>query len=208
MFLVYVGGWLSTLMSWLVISSIFAGGLAFQNCAARYLFSMGRAGVLPRVLVRTNRRGAPFVASLLTTAIGLTVVIVFAAEHLDPIVNLFYWFAGLAAIAMVLIEILVSIAVVVYFRSDKTDSRIWATLVAPILSATGLALGLYLLLSRFGLLAGTTAQGVDPTTQTWGLNVTGWVLVGLPFALLIGGTLVALLRRNWRSADAVRDFVS
>jgi amino acid transporter len=204
----YVGSWLPTLMSWLVISSMFAGGLAFQNCAARYFFSMSRAGVLPRALARTNRRGSPFVACLLTTALALTVVIVFAVRHLDPIVNLMYWLAGLAAIAMVLIEILVSIAVLVYFRKNNTGSRIWTTVVAPILSAAGLAVGLYLVMSRFGLLAGTTAEGVDPTTQTWGLNITGWVLVGLPFALLIGGTLAALGRRNWRNVDGVRDFVS
>ena len=34
-------------MSWLVLSSLFAGLLAFQNSAARYFFAMGRAGVLP-----------------------------------------------------------------------------------------------------------------------------------------------------------------
>ena len=53
----YVGDWLSTLMSWLVLSSLFAGLLAFQNSAARYIFSMGRAGVLPSKLARlTGRR--------------------------------------------------------------------------------------------------------------------------------------------------------
>ena len=43
----YVGGWLADLMGWLVLSSLFAGLLAFQNSAARYFFSMGRAGALP-----------------------------------------------------------------------------------------------------------------------------------------------------------------
>ena len=37
-------------MSWLVISSLFAGLLAFQNSAARYFYAMGRAGVLPSSL--------------------------------------------------------------------------------------------------------------------------------------------------------------
>ena len=51
----YVGGWLASLMSWLVLSSLFAGLLAFQNSAARYFFSMGRAGVLPRASTGSTR---------------------------------------------------------------------------------------------------------------------------------------------------------
>jgi amino acid transporter len=45
----YVGPWLPPVMSWLVISSLFAGLLALQNSASRYFFAMGRGGVLPRV---------------------------------------------------------------------------------------------------------------------------------------------------------------
>ena len=41
------GTFVSTTMEWLVLSSLFAGLLAFQNAAARYFFSMGRAGVFP-----------------------------------------------------------------------------------------------------------------------------------------------------------------
>ena len=55
----YVGSWLSDLMSWLVITSLFAGLLAFQNSAARYFFSMGRGGVLPRKLDHVNKQGSP-----------------------------------------------------------------------------------------------------------------------------------------------------
>ena len=65
----YVGGWLADLMSWLVLSSLFAGLLAFQNSAARYFFSMGRAGVLPRVLDRVNKAGAPLLGSIVTSVI-------------------------------------------------------------------------------------------------------------------------------------------
>ena len=59
----FVGSWMATLMSWLVISSLFAGLLAFQNSAARYFYAMGRAGVLPRALDSVNRRGAPVMAT-------------------------------------------------------------------------------------------------------------------------------------------------
>ncbi|MEO6201011.1 MAG: APC family permease, partial [Cryobacterium sp.] len=85
--------------------------------------------------------------------------------------------------------------------------NIFQTLIAPILATIGLILGEYLLMSRFGLLAGTVAEGVDPTVTPWGLSGIGWVLVVLPFALLAGG--YALLRtRKSENESLVRDVLS
>jgi len=204
----YVGSWLSTLMSWLVLSSLFAGLLAFQNSAARYFFAMGRAGVLPRALDRTNRPGAPHVASATASVISLVVIVLFAVRGLDPVLNLFYWFSGLAVVAIVIVEALVCVAVIAFFRRARDDRRLWHTLIAPALACVGLLAGLYLLMSRFGLLAGTVADGVDPAAQAWGLNLTGWVLVLLPFAVLVVGIVLGAVRRGGENQDAVRDLVS
>lgn len=204
----YVGGWLATVMSWLVLSSLFAGLLAFQNSAARYFFSMGRARVLPTTLDRTNPRGAPHLASLLTSAITALVIVLFAVRGLDPVLNLFYWFSGLAVVAIVLVEILVSIAVVVYFRRTREDTRVWHTLVAPALSAVALVVGIYLLISRFGLLAGTVAEGKDPAADAFALNLTGWILVALPFVAVVVGWIIGVTRRTSENENAVKDIVS
>jgi amino acid transporter len=204
----YVGSWLATLMGWLVLSSLFAGLLAFQNSAARYFFAMGRAGVLPRVLDRTNGRGAPHIASILVSVISAAVIGYFAIRSLDPVLNLFYWFSGLAVVAIVLVEILVSIAVIAYFRRTDEDRRIWHTVIAPLLAVAALGAGLYLLISRFGLLAGTVVEGHDPTAEAFGLNTTGWVLVILPFAMVVVGWVVGLVRRTSENEDAVKDLVT
>jgi GMP synthase-like glutamine amidotransferase len=110
---------------------------------------------------------------MLTSGIALAVIVLFAARGLDPVLNLFYWFSGLAVTAIVFVEILVSIAVIAYFRRTGEDRRLWHTLVAPALAAVGLLIGLYLLISRFGLLAGTVAEGADPTTDAFSLSTTG-----------------------------------
>lgn len=204
----FVGTWLGTLMSWLVLSSLFAGLLAFQNSAARYFFAMGRAGVLPAALDRTNRRGAPQAASITTSALTLVVIVFFAVRGLDPVTNLFAWFSGLAVVAIGIVEVLVCAAVIAYFRRTREDTRPWNTLVAPALAGLGLLVGLYLLMSRFGLLAGTVAEGVDPAAQSWGLNATGWVLVLLPFVVLVAGAAIGALRRRDENDGAVRDLVS
>lgn len=204
----YAGSWLSTLMSWLVLSSLFAGLLAFQNSAARYFFAMGRARVLPAALDRTNKFGAPATASGLTSALAGLVMVIFMVRELDPITNLFFWFSGVAVVAIVLVEVLVCAAVIVYFRRTRQDTRPWNTLIAPLIAAVGLILGLYLLISRFGLLAGTVRPDVDPTVQAFGFNTTGWILIATPFVMVIVGAIVGQVRRTKENEAAIRDLVS
>lgn len=204
----YVGPWMATVMSILVLSSLFAGLLAFQNSASRYLFAMSRGGVLPARLSAVNRRGAPSVASLVTSVITGAVMVVFALFQLDPVLNLFFWFSGLAVVAIVLIEILVCVAVIVYFRRNPGQENIFQTMIAPILAAIGLVLGEYLLMSRFGLLAGTVAEGVDPSTTPWGLSAIGLTLVALPFVLVILGFILSRVRSagaRGTKSDVARD---
>ena len=176
----YVGSWLATVMSWLVISSLFAGLLAFQNSCARYFFAMGPARVLPRKLDRVNKSGAPVFASITTSAITLIIIVWFIVQKLDPVLNMFFWFSGMTVVAIVWVEILVSLSVVIYFRKTKLDTRVWNTIIAPISAAILLILGEYLLTSRFGLLAGTVAEGVDPSTQAWGLHPVSYTHLTLP----------------------------
>ncbi|XRQ10542.1 APC family permease [Actinomadura welshii] len=213
----YVGGWLATVMSWLVLSSLFAGLLAFQNSAARYFFSMARAGVLPSVLGRVNGRGAPVFGTAAVAATSLLVIVLFRITDRDPVVHMFTWFSALAVLSIVVVEVLVSIAVIAYFRrpgnagsedtGPESTGNVWSTLVAPVVAIVGLVLGIYLLVSRFGLLAGTAAEGVDPATQSWGLSALGWFLVALPFLVLAAGMAVGALRRG-KKTEAMADLVS
>lgn len=210
----YVGAWLSGVFSWVVITSLFAATLAFQNAAARYFFSMGRAGVLPKVFDRTNRNQAPWVGTITVTIFAVAVVILFAILGLDPIVHMFFWFGAVAVIAIVLTEILVSIAVIVYFRRTKEDTRVWHTVIAPALAIIGLVIGEYMLMSRYNLFAGTA---VDPMAcpgeagsgcGPWEMDATGWTLVLLTPVLFIIGIIVGQIRKKSENYDAIHNFVS
>jgi len=212
----YVGSWLTTIFSWIVLTSLFAATLAFQNSAARYLFSMGRAGVLPKFLDRTNKQQAPFAATTVVTILGLALIVISIVFAWDPFLNVFYWFSSVSVIAIVLTEILVSIAVIAYFRRTDQDKRIWNTIIAPVLAIAGLALGLFMLMSRFNLLAGVS-QGGDPAAcpgepgsgcGPFELSSLGWLLVLAPFAIFVIGLLLGLIRRKRENYDAVRNFVS
>jgi amino acid transporter len=197
----YVGPWMATVMSVLVLSSLFAGILAFQNSASRYFYALSRGGALPRGLAQVNRFGAPGAAALLTSGLSGAVIAAFVIAGLDPILNMFFWFSGLAVVSIVLIEILVCIAVIVFFQMNPGDEGVFTAKIAPALATVGLVLGVYLLMSRFALLAGTVADGVDPTTTPWAMNTLGWSLVLLPFAVFALGFIYSLTQG--RKLDAL-----
>jgi amino acid transporter len=202
----FVGPWLGTLMGWLIISSLFAATVAFQNSASRYLFAMGRGGVLPKSMAKVNGRGAPQNAAIVTSVLALVVILYFQVNGLDPILNLFYWMSATAVIAIVLVEILVSIAVIVFFAKNKLEEGLFTRVIAPVLAVLGLGFGEYLLMSRFALLAGTTAPDVDPTVTAWAQSMTGTVLMAIPFIALVIGYLIGVARKE--SDEAIKDLVS
>lgn len=204
----YVGSWLTVAMGILVITSLFAGLLAFQNAASRYFFALGRGGVLPAVIGKTNAAGAPVNGVIITSSLAALVMIIFAIAGLDPFLNLFSWMSSVTVIAIVLVEILVSIAVIRFYLKNE-GGNVWSTKIAPALSIVLLGVGLYLLMSRFNLLAGTVPDGVDPSLpeSAWALNGLGWFLVLLPFIALAVGYVVALVNKK-ENEQLVKDFAS
>lgn len=203
----YVGEWLASTMKVLVLSSLFAGLLAFQNSAARYLFALGRGGTLPERLGLVNERGAPVNGSLTVSVLTLIVIALFALGGLDPVLNMFFWFSGLAVISILMIEILVCVAVIAHFKREPGDTSRFQSLIAPVLAIGGLCVAEYLLMSRFGLLTGAVAEGVDPSTTAWGLSRLGWFMLVLPFVTLVVGFVFAAVRHK-ENSQMVRDMMT
>jgi amino acid transporter len=210
----FVGSWLTEVFGWIVLTSLFAATLAFQNSAARYLFSMGRSGVLPKKLDHTNKQQAPFAATTVVTVLAVLMVLVAIWREWDPILNIFYWFSSVSVVAIVLTEILVSLSVIVYFRRTKEDTRAWNTIIAPVLAVIGLGVGEVMLISRFNLQAGVaTDPSMCPGDSGSGcgpfeMSSLGWFLILLPFIIFVIGLVVGALRRRSENYDAVHNFVT
>jgi ABC-type maltose transport system permease subunit len=122
------------------------------------------------------------------------VIILFAVQKLDPITNLFFWMIAITAIAIMLVELLVSVAVIRFMGSDRTV-HIFKALIAPMLSVFALLVGLYLLMSRFNLLSGL-APSAEESGNAWSMTTLGWTLVLLPFAALVIGYIWGLVNKN------------
>jgi amino acid transporter len=180
-----LGGLFSDLAYVLFLTSQFASLLSFHNSIARYFFALGREGVLPEVLARTNRRtGAPAAGSLLQTALGLLVVAVFAAAGRDPFTELFSWLGTMASAGVVFVLAAVSVSVIGFFRRRRHDEPAWRHTVAPALAAVSLLAVLVLIIWNFDVLLGTA--GDSPLR---------WILPGiLLLAAVIGFIRGSVLR--------------
>ncbi|CAM5635342.1 MULTISPECIES: APC family permease [Streptomyces] len=178
------GGWINDVLPILLATSLFAGILTFHNSANRYLFSLGRDRQLPVCLCRLNSRLAPWTAGCVQTVIAVLLVVPFALAGKDPVLTLFSWFSGLAVLAMMLLYLLTSVSVVVFFRRRRVDGRMWNTLIAPVLGALGLAGAIWLILANF-----TTLIGGEASTAFW-------LVLSVPVVLALGVANERLRRRR------------
>jgi amino acid transporter len=115
--------------TWLFITSLFAAMISFHNAVARYMFALGRERVLPAALGRTeSRTGAPRIASLTQSAIGLAVIVVYALAGWDPMVQLFFWLGTSGAFGVLCLLATTSIAVITFFARDPRGENAWRRL--------------------------------------------------------------------------------
>lgn len=147
----YIGNVVPGIINVLVISSTFACLLAQHNAVARYAYSLGKDGVLPRTLgVAHARHHSPYVASLIVSVLEVAAVVVIAAATAFEAVGtdaftVYIRLNGLGAIVVVALLVLVSVAVLFYFRRHPAAGRgLWKTTVAPALGLAGLAVVLVL----------------------------------------------------------------
>jgi amino acid transporter len=182
------GSWAGDVLPVLLATSLFAGILAFHNSANRYLFSLGRDGLLPNALTAINRCHSPWVAGCVQTSISLVLVVPFALLGKDPVLTLFSWFSGVGVLGIMLLYFLTSVSAIVFFHKGRLDTRLWNTLIAPALAALALAGTIWLILVNF-----TTLIGGDQGTAVW-LELT------VPAVLVLG--LVAHRVRRSAVADS------
>jgi amino acid transporter len=131
----------------LLMTSLFAAALSFHNVLARYYFALGNSGALHRACGRSHpKHRSPHVASATQTVVAAAFIIVFALAGMDPVTQVFAWMAGTATLGVLALMALTSVAVLVFFRRSRADTRVWHTLVAPALGLLGL-LGAVLVLA-------------------------------------------------------------
>jgi len=181
----FVGTWLADSMHILIITSAFAATLAFHNAATRYMYALGREGLLPRALGRVDRRtGSPNLAVLVQSGIGLVVVIVGALADVDPYSVTFLWPNGAGVLGVMAMQALAALAVYGFFRRDRRGLSLFRVVIAPLAACAGLLLLTALAVIHFDLLTGAS-DGVNAA-----------LLVPLPVVFCLGLLMARHIRRT------------
>ncbi|MGP3534530.1 APC family permease [Microbacterium sp. RD1] len=190
----YLGPVIGAIALVLLVVSLFAAQLAFHNSAARYLFALGRARVLPQWLATTNRNGAPQRALLVNLLFAIVVAALFAVfvetdpdgNPLPPVLTLVPVGLGFGTLAVMIVQAIAALAVVVYFRR-KRDPRWWSTFIAPGIGFLALLVFSIMAIVNFTLVAGSEAVYVQ---------LLPWLLV----LAVIGGVAYAAYLKSQRPA--------
>lgn len=183
-----LGGLFSDVFHVFLVTSLFAALLSFHNVVARYLFAMGRDGLLPKALGRTTKSsGAPACGSVLQSLIAFAVVAAFAVDHRDPVLDLFTWMGNLGALGVLLLMSVTSLAVVVFFVRRHIARALAWRMTAAIVSAVVSALACALVVAEFDVL-------VPPSSHV----PLRWILPGLVLLAAVIGLGYGLVLRERR----------
>jgi amino acid transporter len=182
----YLGGALTTVMSLLFVSSVFAALLAFHNAVARYCFALGREGLVPARLGRTHTvHLSPHVGSVSQSVLALVVILLFVGTGLDPVLALFTWLTQLGTLAIIVLMALASFAVLAFFAAHRElDSNRLRTAVAPAVGGVAMAAVAVYAASQFGLLIGNPESPLR------------WALPGLVVLAAVAGVVAAIVLRG------------
>ncbi|MBL7258586.1 APC family permease [Paractinoplanes lichenicola] len=172
----FVGQLWTDLLQVLIVTSSFAGVLAFHNAASRYLYALARDGFMPAPLTRTHPRfKSPTVAGLTSFGVMTLVMLGFAVAGLDPLTNLSTSLTGVGAVGILSLITVTSLAVFVFFVRRKQYG--WRFTVAPALATLGVGSATVLALSNYEAITGTTSTVIN--SLPWVHLVVIAVAVGL-----------------------------
>ncbi|WP_174254713.1 APC family permease [Burkholderia sp. S171] len=195
-----VGKWAADTMGILMITSLLAALISFHNTISRYFFSLAREGIIWKGLARTHRtQQTPFVASIVQTVCALAVIVVSGLLKVDPLQNLLPWASVVAAVGIVAVQAVASLAVVGFFWNDARGVSFWQRTLSPAIASIGLFLCLWQIIVHVDLLSGTTS--------IWGKLVPwatlGVAVVGVGFAMWLKNARPALYQNLGRLLNEV-----
>jgi amino acid transporter len=184
-----LGQWAMTVLMLLIVTSAFAALLAFHNSINRYSFALARDAVLPRVLARTSaRNGAPWVAGLAQTVLALVVTGGFILTGADPYMQLLIWANTPGTIGVILLQVLASVAVVVFFLRRRDLPRPWFAVPAAVVGGALMTVFTWLIATNIA-----TLTMADPAVNT--------VILVVPVVAFLAGLVLATYLKARRPAS-------
>lgn len=196
-----IGTWAVDLFKVLLMTGSLACGMAFHQCASRYMYAMGREGFISSKLGRTHRRhGSPHVASTVQSVITVLITLGFWLANLGvdqsqndyPYLQQYVLLAVLGTLAILVVQALTSFAVIGYFHVKKRHPETahpLRTFAAPLIGGIAQLFVVYLLLKNRAAVGGAVAG--SPLYKAIPFIVFGLFVAGLAFALYLRSSRTA-----------------
>lgn len=173
----HLGAAFGVVLQILMITSLFACVLSFHNTVNRYFFVASREGLLHKGLSNTHDvHQSPHVAGLVQVVLMTVILIGLGLAALDP-VQIVGWASGFTAIGILMIQILVSLSVIVYFSRDDRGISVWRRAAAPGISIVTLSGCLYLLVTNIEFVSGTDS----PIVKSFPMAIGALLVLGVIF---------------------------
>ncbi len=135
----YLGSFAGAVISGIVAFSFIAAAVSFHNLSTRYMFALGRAGLLPQALGRTHPvRSTPHVAVGVQLVIDVAIIVPFAAGGADPLSALFPAISGVTSLALIALMATCSLSAVVASVRGTLSGSVLATRIFPTVAGIGL----------------------------------------------------------------------
>jgi amino acid transporter len=157
----FVGTWAYELMFVLILTSSFACGMAFHNTASRYMYSLGRDGVLPKAVAETHdHHKSPHKASMVQSVLAAVWVLLYGLSYGfdDPSgqawLGVYTLFAVLGTGLLLVLQAVVSLAIYMWFKKNGGGS-VFSTVIAPLVSFVVQLILVYTLVDNLATLGGT-----------------------------------------------------
>lgn len=184
----HLGSWAVVLFEFLLMTGSYACGMAFHNCASRYMYAIGREDLIPglgRTLGATHEKhGSPHIAGFVQTAIATLIVFWFFFTDRDPYAQLYALMAIMGTTAILIVQALAAFASVSYFHVHKKhpETANWfRTFLAPLAGGIGMLYVIWLLIENASFAAGAAATDIVFKLSPWIVGLAG--LGGVAFAL-------------------------
>lgn len=161
-------------VEFLMVTSALAATVALHNAASRYLFALGREGMLPSPLARLHPTlQSPHIASVAVTVISVVFTALFAIGNADPLMTVLSSTFGLAALGIILLQAATSLSVVVFTWRTQQEAGSLLNLVIALLATAGLSIAAILVVRNYSTLTGSLGL----------LDYAPWII---PVAAVIG----------------------
>ena len=185
-FKTYLGSFLPSLVSVLLVTSQLAAANSVQGAGVRYLYALGHDHVLPGALGRVHRRlGSPWIAVLASVGTCLLIYVGLLLSSND-VVLIYGSLGGFGTLCILPLLLGTCVAVIMYFRKNPSRENVWKSLVAPALGLLGI--GTVFIAALFNIDAMLGVQGIGLTS------------CGVLVAIIVLSLLLALWLRSNKPA--------